>query len=42
VDGPERGRTYVFAVVGSAPDYAGVLAIEEFLQTGITAVYEHA
>ena len=41
MDGPERGRTYVFAVVVSAPDYAGVLAIEE-LQTGITAVYEHA
>jgi hypothetical protein len=42
IDPGHGTRTYVFAVVGSAPDYAGVLAIEEFLQTGITAVYEHA
>ncbi len=34
-------RTYLFAVVGSASDYAGVLAVERFLQTEITAVYEH-
>jgi biotin carboxylase len=40
---PRHGtRTYVFAVVGSAADYTGVLAVEEFLKTGITAVYEYA
>src|ERR1035437_4464740 len=42
IDPGHGTRTCVFAVVGLAPDYAGVLAIEEFLQTGITAVYEHA
>ena len=35
-------RTYVFAVVGSAADYDGVLAIDEFLRTEISAVYDHA
>jgi len=40
---PRHGtRNYLFAVVGSAADYAGVLAVEEFLQTEITAVYDHA
>ena len=36
---PRHGtRNYLFAVVGSAADYAGVLAVEEFLQTEITAI----
>ncbi|MDQ2738003.1 MAG: ATP-grasp domain-containing protein, partial [Actinomycetota bacterium] len=35
-------RTYLFAVVGSAADYDGVLEVQEFLQTEITSVYDHA
>jgi biotin carboxylase len=35
-------RTYLFAVVGSASDHAGVVAIEKHLRTEITAEYEHA
>jgi biotin carboxylase len=42
IDACHGTRTYVFAVVGSCADYAGVVAIDQFLQTGITAVYEHA
>ena len=42
IDARHGTRTYVFALVGWAADYAGVLAIEEFLRTGITAVYDHA
>lgn len=33
---------YVFAVVGSAADNAGVLAVEEFMRTETAAAYEHA
>jgi biotin carboxylase len=42
IDAAHGTRTYVFAIVGSAADYAGVLAIDEFLRTGVTAVYDHA
>jgi biotin carboxylase len=42
IDARHGTRTYVFAVVGSASDYAGVTAIDEFLRTGITAAYDHA
>jgi biotin carboxylase len=42
IDAGHGTRTYVFAVVGSAADNAGVLAVEEFLRTEITAEYDHA
>jgi biotin carboxylase len=42
IDAGHGTRTYVFAVVGSAADYAGVLAVEEFLRTEINAVYDDA
>lgn len=42
IDVRDGTRCYLFAVVGSAADYAGVLAIEEFMRTEIAAVYEHA
>jgi biotin carboxylase len=35
-------RTYLFAVAGLADGYAGVLAVEEFLRSEITATYEPA
>jgi biotin carboxylase len=41
IDAGHGTRTYVFAVVGSAADYPGVIAIDEFLRTGITAAYDH-
>jgi biotin carboxylase len=39
IDARDGTRSYLFAVVGSADDYAGVLAVEEFLRTEITARY---
>jgi biotin carboxylase len=42
LDADDGTRTYLFAVVGSAADHAGVVAVDQFLRTGITAVYEHA
>jgi biotin carboxylase len=39
IDARDGTRSYVFAVVGWAADYAGVLAVEEFLRTGITVAY---
>ncbi len=41
IDARQGTRSYLFAVVGLAADYAGVLAVEEFLRTGIRAVYDH-
>jgi biotin carboxylase len=41
IDARHGTRTYLFAVVGSAADYAGVLAVEDFLRTGITVGYEN-
>jgi biotin carboxylase len=38
---PAHGtRTYLFAVVGRADDYDGVVAIDEFLRTQIVTAYE--
>lgn len=42
IDSGHGTRTYLFAVVGWATDYAGVLAINDFLRTQIRPVYEHA
>ncbi len=42
IDARDGTRCYLFAVVGTAADYAGVLAVEEFMRTEIAAVYEHA
>jgi biotin carboxylase len=42
IDARHGTRAYLFAVVGSTADYAGVLAVEEFMRTQIEAVYEHA
>lgn len=42
LDASHGTRTYLFAVVGSAADYAGVLSVEEFLRAGVSAVYEYA
>jgi biotin carboxylase len=41
-DARDGTRSHVFAVVGRAADYAGMLAVEAFLRTEITATYEHA
>jgi biotin carboxylase len=41
-DAREGTRSHVFAVVGWAGDYAGMLAVEAFLRNEITATYEHA
>jgi biotin carboxylase len=41
-DAREGSRAHVFAVVGSAPDYAGMLAVDAFLRREIVATYEHA
>ena len=41
IDPAHGTRTYLFAVVGSASDYDGVVAVEDFLRTEITAVYDH-
>lgn len=40
IDARHGTRSYLFAVVGLAPDYAGVLAVERFLRTGVAAVYD--
>jgi biotin carboxylase len=40
IDAEHGTRSYLFSVVGSADDYAGVLAVEQFLRTGITAEYD--
>jgi biotin carboxylase len=42
IDARHGTRSYLFAVVGSAADYRGVLEVEEFLRTEIRAVYDHA
>jgi biotin carboxylase len=42
LDARDGTRCYLFAVVGSAADYAGVLAVEEFMRTEIAAAYEYA
>ncbi len=42
IDARHGTRTYLFALVGAAPDYAGMLEVERFLRTGITAGYELA
>ena len=42
IDARDGTRSYLFAVVGSATDYAGVLAVEEFMRNEIAAVYDHA
>ena len=41
IDARHGTRAYLFAVVGWAADYASVLAVEEFLQTGITVAYDN-
>jgi biotin carboxylase len=41
LDARHGTRSYLFAVVGSAADYAGVLAVDEFLHTGVTVEYDH-
>ena len=41
IDSRHGTRSYLFAVVGSTPDYAGVLSVEEFLRTEISAVYDY-
>lgn len=41
IDARHGTRSYLFAVVGSTRDYAGVLSVEEFLRTQINAVYDH-
>lgn len=41
IDARHGTRSYLFAVVGAAADYAGVLAVEEFLKTEIRIVYDH-
>jgi biotin carboxylase len=40
LDARDGTRSYLFAVAGSAPDYDGMLAIDEFLRNEIAAVYE--
>jgi hypothetical protein len=40
IDARDGTRSYVFAVVGWAADHAGVVAVEEFLRTGITVEYD--
>ena len=42
IDARHGTRTYLFAVVGSTDDYAGVLSVEEFLRREIVAHYEWA
>ena len=41
IDARHGTRSYLFAVVGSTMDYAGVLSVEELLRTEIAAVYDH-
>jgi biotin carboxylase len=40
IDARDGTRNYLFAVVGYAAGYDGMLAVEEFLRNEITAVYE--
>jgi biotin carboxylase len=40
IDARHGTRSYLFAVVGSAPDHEGVRAVDEFLRTQIAAVYD--
>ena len=42
LDSAHGTRTYLFAVVGHAPDHAAVAAMHERIEQEITAVYEHA
>jgi biotin carboxylase len=42
IDARHGTRSYLFAVVGHAADHAGVLEVDRFLRTDITATYEHA
>jgi biotin carboxylase len=41
IDARHGTRSYLFAVVGLAPDYAGVLAVERFLRTRVAVVYDN-
>ena len=41
IDARDGTRSYLFAVVGSTTDYAGVLSVAELLRTEIAAVYDH-
>ena len=41
IDARHGTRTYLFAVAGLAADHAGVVAVEAFLRTAITAGYLH-
>jgi biotin carboxylase len=40
IDAREGTRSYLFAVVGAAADTDGLLAVDDFLRTGITATYD--
>ena len=40
LDASDGTRNYLFAIVGSASDYDGMLAIDRFLRDEITVVYE--
>jgi hypothetical protein len=42
IDPSEGTRSYLFAVVGKAPDLDGLRAADEFLRTGIDVTYELA
>lgn len=42
IDARHGTRSYLFAVVGLATDYAGVLAVDDFVRGGIAAEYDHA
>jgi biotin carboxylase len=41
IDARDGTRCYLFAVVGSAADYPGVLAVQDFMRTEIAAAYEY-
>lgn len=41
IDARDGTRTYLFAVAGLAADHVGVVAVDAFLRTGITARYRH-
>lgn len=41
IDARHGTRTYLFAVVGAASDYAGMLAVKELLHSEISARYDH-
>jgi biotin carboxylase len=42
IDAGHGSRTYLFDVIGSAADHAGVLAVERFLRSSVAATYEHS